>query len=947
VIDERTLARWRREREAYYRLLELPPDERAAAFAEIERDDTELAAALRRPLAEAEAGSEEGHSGAGDDAERIIGRFRLLRRLGTGGMGEVHLAERVDDVAQKVALKLVRSDLPVPTERARRERQILARLNHPNIAGLIDAGVTDSGQPWFAMAYVDGERITAWCDRRQLNLHARARLFAKVCRAVQFAHKNLVLHRDLKPSNILVSAEGVPMLLDFGIAKLLDATDPRETQTLAMTPAYAAPEQLRGEAATTAGDIYQLGLVLYELLGGIAASKARESMPAHHDGTGLPRLDHTFAALAAREPAAAARIAGERSTTADKLRRQLRGDLGRIVSKAAADAPHERYDTAQALADDLDRWTRGLPVSAHRGSLAYRARKLVRRHAVAAVAVVLLSLGLVATSLIAVQRARTERVQREQAEQQRQLADQQRGLAERQRQRSETLLGFMRDVFHEAEPNNTGGAKLDAGELLQRATRKLDARTDLDAATRAVLLTEVADVFHRLGHREAALAAAERAERELAPLREAHPADYLRSAQVLAMTLYEAGRYQDTVDLAQRALVLDSAGDRASRTELAIHRSRALAQLGQRDTAERDVAAVLADYEEAGIRSGDDYVMTLNELAHLRYKRGDSHGALDLLRRQVDAMAANPNRDLAGELAVQQNIAQITLTSLGDVDAAIVALQPLIPRVEALFGADHSDTVGARTLLALAYVYAGDLPRADEQLRASEAAVKGGAASSVVTAAQWRQVGARLALQRNDPAEALRLLRMTEKEPAAQGHWQDWLLGEALLQARQFDAAHTMLDRAYQGVRRIVGSTPDPALGRIEDSLGRCALMRGDLPAAQDWFQRAVEQFRAAQGADKPTTVRSEIHQLWAAFLVSRTTDDLDRLRAARERLVKVLGGAERLQVWQLDLLIDDLARSLRQPGLGDPRRAQIEAALRAFIGAADRPQAVGLSGFN
>lgn len=243
-------------------------------------------------------------------------------------MGEVYLAERCDDTQQRVALKLIRLDAIDNAAHFVRERRILARLQHPHIAHLIDAGVTENGRPWFAMERVEGERITRWCDARKLDLRQRVRLFLPVCAAVHYAHVNLVLHRDLKPSNILVNAAGEPKLLDFGIAKLIDDTDPQarqQTQTVAFTPAYAAPEQLRGERATTASDTCQLGLVLFELCSGVAARAP---------GSSEISVPHPSQALARQEPEVSDRLA------------QLQE--ARLQSEAAPMA--ELHDTRLALA---------------------------------------------------------------------------------------------------------------------------------------------------------------------------------------------------------------------------------------------------------------------------------------------------------------------------------------------------------------------------------------------------------------------------------------------------------------------------------------------------------------------------------------------------------------------------------------------------------------------
>ena len=363
-----------------------------------------------------------------------VGAWRLVREVGRGGMGTVHLAARADGrFEQTAAVKLVRTGLaPDLVARFRAERQILARLDHPAIARLLDGGRTDDGRPYLVMEYVDGEPITAYCDRRRLSVNERLALFRTVCEAVQFAHQHLVVHRDLKPSNVLVAegADGQPRvkLLDFGIAKLLaeaaDGPSPVETQPdqRVMTPEYAAPEQVRGEPVSTATDVYALGVLLYELLTGRrphAHASGRHAVERAILDTEPVRPSEAVTVRVTAggrvpsdpsqpEPAADA-FAGDtgvlRATTADRLRRRLRGDLDRIVLKALRKEPQRRYDGAAALAADVRRHLDGLPVQARRDTLAYRASKFVRRHrAGVAVAALVVVWGLGAAAVRAIER---------------------------------------------------------------------------------------------------------------------------------------------------------------------------------------------------------------------------------------------------------------------------------------------------------------------------------------------------------------------------------------------------------------------------------------------------------------------------------------------------------------------------------------------------------------
>lgn len=335
---------------------------------------------------------------------RRVGPYRVLSLLGQGGMGSVWLAERADGLfARQVALKLVHPVLMGRrvTERFAREREILASLTHPHIARLLDAGITDAGQPYLALEYVAGKPITAYCDERQLSVNERLQLFLQVLSAVQYAHAHLIIHRDLKPSNILVTEDGEVQLLDFGIAKLLTADSARETELTqlsgrALTPDYAAPEQVAGAPITTAADVYALAVILYELLTGERPYRLKRVSRGALEEAILQAEPIAPSRTALTETAARAR-----GTRPRKLSKALRGDLDSITMKALRKLPAERYATANAFVEDLTRYLRGDAVLAQRDSVAYRALKFARRHRVAIVvtmALILTLLGGLATT---------------------------------------------------------------------------------------------------------------------------------------------------------------------------------------------------------------------------------------------------------------------------------------------------------------------------------------------------------------------------------------------------------------------------------------------------------------------------------------------------------------------------------------------------------------------
>ena len=393
----------------------------------------------------------------------VIGPYRLERELGSGGMGVVWLAMRTDGLVQRpVALKLPhgawrRAGL---AERMARERAILASLTHPNIAPLYDAGVTAEGQPWLAIEYVEGTRLDVWCREQQFGTRSRLELFAQAANAVAYAHGKLVIHRDLKPANILVNADGQVRLLDFGIAKLLEDGEARETRFTelsgrALTPDYASPEQILGEPLTVASDVYSLGVILYELLCDQRPYKLqRDSRGALED------------AILQTDPPPPSELV-------DKPRRAaLRGDLDTVVLKALKKKPTDRYPTVHALLDDIERHLSSRPVLARRDSGWYRATKFMARNKLAVGAAGAIALALVAGTAIATWQAR---------------------VALAQKSRAEEVQTFIASVFREADPMQGEGESLSAVDLLLQAERRLDERTDATPALKVEMLAIIGE----------------------------------------------------------------------------------------------------------------------------------------------------------------------------------------------------------------------------------------------------------------------------------------------------------------------------------------------------------------------------------------------------------------------------------------------------------------------
>ena len=352
---------------------------------------------------------------------RRVGAYQIAEEIGAGGMGEVYRAFRADDQYRKeVALKLIRSgqDSGSVIARFKNERQILAGLEHPNVARLMDGGTTEDGLPYLVMELIEGQPINEYCQSQKLSISERLTLFLEVCAAVQYAHQRLIIHRDIKPGNILVTADGVPKLLDFGIAKILDAQNGLDqagstlTMFRVLTPQYASPEQVKGEPITTASDVYSLGVVLYELLTGKSPYPANSA--PQDAARAVCEVEPAKPSAAVRQGRTPARDSGLNSDsdskahagTPDKLARQLRGDLDNIVLMALRKEPQRRYSSVEQFAEDVRRYLATLPIAARRDTPRYRASKFVSRHKAGVIAAAAVALTLVIGLVITVQQAR-------------------------------------------------------------------------------------------------------------------------------------------------------------------------------------------------------------------------------------------------------------------------------------------------------------------------------------------------------------------------------------------------------------------------------------------------------------------------------------------------------------------------------------------------------------
>ncbi len=584
-------------------------------------------------------------------AGQRVGAYRIVRELGRGGLGVVYLAERVE-FEQRVALKVIKRgmDTDEVVRRFHRERQILANLEHPHIARLLDGGSTRDGRPYFVMELVDGERLDAYCQAHELSTPERLRLFLQVCSAVEFAHRNLIVHRDLKPSNILVTRAG-PKLLDFGIATLLRPDDAPPTRlTVAgsspMTPDYASPEQIRGDAVTTASDVYSLGVIFHQLITG---------------------------ALPADDPA-----------------RFPHRDLACIADKALRPEPEQRYGSVEQLAADVRRHLDGLPVLARDGAWLYRASKFLRRHRgwLAATAIV----GLMIVAGLAQRQESARRVA--EAELARRLAAERADEAHRQSEiRSELLL----NLFSASDRGRD--ESLTVEELLTRAEERI--RGNLDGEPLATQLEILGRLYGDLADREPSRRLLEEVLRRR---RELYAGDHPLVARVLnnlAAWHFDAGELERAEQLYQESLEMRRrlGQDDVDQVKAMSNLASILTTRGDFDRAEELYRQVLAIRRQAQGTEHPAVATTLRGLGTVLYLRGDAEAAEPLLREALEIRRQHFGSRDARVAAAEISLGR-ALQSLGRFDEAVKLLESAFATRRELFGDDHPHVALARKDLA-------------------------------------------------------------------------------------------------------------------------------------------------------------------------------------------------------------------------------------------------------
>ena len=638
------------------------------------------------------------------EALRSIGPYRLVRELGTGGMGQVWLAEQSEPVSRMVALKLIRSGFfnSEITQRFLAERQSLALMNHPAIAKVFDGGTTAAGQPYLVMEYVDGSPITEYCDRVHLPIKDRLRLFQQVCEGVQHAHQKAIIHRDIKPSNILVTevdGKPVPRIIDFGIAKPMSQGENARTQftqigSMVGTLGYMSPEQAdsSGEDIDTRSDVYSLGVVLYELLVGTLPLNVNK-LTFSEVLRLLREVDATRPSTGLRQMSDAAAVAERRSTDVASLSRQLRGDADAIALKALEKHRNRRYATPAELSADVERFLRDEPVLAHAPSFTYSAGKYLRRHKVGvivAAAAILLLAGFAVAQTWQLRNVR------------------------RERDRADRIAAFMKDMFKVSNPIESRGNTITAREILDRSASQVEKEAGLDASVRSQLMEVMAETYMGLGLYDRARTLAERTVALQSTDFGGENPGTLASMSLLGTVLYNEGRdpeaetlLRKTIDAQTRVLGPQDPATLDTEDTLAtvlVHR----AKFKEAETLER---SVIARETRKGASENPALYQSMSTLATALRGENRFDEAEKVYRQLLESERRNLGADHPNTLSAMQRLAWM-LHLEGRVDDSESLFRQTLAAQRRVLGNDHPAT--AVTLSQLATTLEEGTPRIAE-----------------------------------------------------------------------------------------------------------------------------------------------------------------------------------------------------------------------------------------
>ena len=860
-------ARWQQIQSLFEQLIDQDAGERAVRLASACGEDLELFSSVESLL-----NSDAGHEDAllhviGEAAESLleehqdrligthIGPYRVVSILGYGGMSTVYRGERDDSQYQQtVAIKVLQHATLHPRLRSRlhSERHILATLDHPSIARLIDSGDLEDGTPYLVMEHVDGESIDAYCDSRTLFVRERLELFIQVCVAVQYAHRNLVVHRDIKPSNIFVTVEGVPKLLDFGIAKLLAPESLSHTlpvtrlQERMLTPENAAPEQVLGRPITTATDIYALGVLLYQLLTGrspyrlLSYSQLQLERAICMDDPVRPS-QMVISRINGENDADRSRVSDRRGLSPPRLRARLSGDLDAIVAMAMRKEPDRRYPSVEALAEDLTRHLQGEPVRARQGDWRYNSLKFLRRHVwgVAGVAAVFLGLTLFGGVMF----WENHRIE---------LA---RQATAQERDRAQQVSAFMVDVFSKADPFTAQGKEPTARALLDSGAEKISGNLSLQPEVRAQMLESIGLAYRRQGLSARAIPLFEQAlviRRQERPLDNGHVAVALAN---LARALTDAGQLISAEADLQQAVALSESGARPLETAdiLVQFGGFALYAKSDPDHASQLFGKALVIYRNAIGDKNLQVASALNGLADAAVWASDYPLAEHFEREALSIFQQTVSRnhpDHAMALATLGNI----LTQLEKYAEAEQVLNEALQIERNVFGADNQRIAATEADLGVLYDREGDTPRAIGTTQIALKITRDHLGPSHYLTGYYLDALASLFLSAND-------LRNAEDD------------------ARQALAIYA---QALPARHLYVAST--------HQLLGEVLLRRGSLAAAEAELRAALDMNTTLVGADSWRAARSEASLGWALIARDQAAEGEPMLLAARSKLLTTVG---------------------------------------------------------
>jgi serine/threonine-protein kinase len=801
-----------------------------------------------------------------------IGNFELIRLIGEGGMGEVYLAARADDqFRQYVAIKLMRLGMERAHDLLPRflaERQILANLDHPNIARLLDGGLTPEGWPYLVMELVDGIPIDEYCHCHRLPTVERLRLFRAVCSAVEHTHHNLVVHRDIKPANILINTKGVPKLLDFGIAELVDATetdrDPTAPAVGMMTPEYASPEQILGKPVTTAADVFALGVVLYELVAGRNPFRSKSASPLEL------RRD-----ICERDPAPLSATAQSNPDRAAPDARRCTPELDSILLKAMRKNPAERYQSAGQLSADIAAYEEGRPVSTYAGNWRYLANKFVRRHRAAVTLTVFAVVGLIAISISMAALARRATVERLKAAREAQ---------------------FLVDMFKAATPEVARGEAVTARDLLDRGVKRID--TDLASvpAVQASMLHSLAESYQGLGFYSKAELLAERSYKMKSASRGPDDPDTADTLFLLANLVRLQGDYARAEPLF-RELVAIRRKTAAADSLLYATSLNALGECLYLQSKDTEAEALLRQALDIDRRNGPDVGTDgRNHLALLLQRKGDCQEAVALLTEAVAIDARTQGVNSPSYASSLHNLGN-ALIDMGDLSGAEIKLHEALAIRRKILLPSHPDLASTLNTLGGVLLDKGDWGSAESYLR--DALNIDAAGKDPNITAGW----GRLLVAKGDRAaarfyfhQALERLRRANAFTSWQASQVFIDLGLVEFDDNNYEAAETQARQAME-MRRALGGERTPALASALVDVAEAQLFQ-DLPRNAEKLLRTALDIRSSKFPSTHAGVIGAKVRLGEALVAEGEESEAEPL--LREALASARSAPFQLLPWQV-----------------------------------------------